>query len=80
MFKYKMVQIPPNISIQMKTHRGNEAAEYLEGVVNTYADQGWEFYRIDSVGVHQEPGCFGALTGDRARTDIYYVITFRMRA
>ncbi len=78
MFEYKMVQIPPNIAVEMKKHKGNEAAAYLEGVVNKYAAQGWEFYRIDSIGVALQPGCFGALGGQKEENSQYYVITFRM--
>lgn len=78
MFKYKMVQVPPNISIEMKKHKGNEAAAYLESVVNEYASQGWEFYRVDSFGVELQPGCFGAAGGQKSESNLYYVITFRM--
>lgn len=80
MYKYKMVQVPPNISVEMKNHKGNEAAAYLENVVNKYASQGWEFYRIDSIGVDLKPGCFAALGGQKAESNLYYVITFRMEA
>ncbi len=77
MFEYKMVQIPPNIAVEMKSHKGNEAAAYLETVVNQYAADGWEFQRIDSIGVDLQPGCFDALKGKQAEKSIYYVITFR---
>lgn len=80
MFKYKMVQIPPNISVELKSHKGNEAAAYLEKIVNEYASQGWEFYRIDSVGVQLQPGCFDSLFGKKAENNLYYVITFRIEA
>lgn len=45
MYVYKMVKVPPNIEVQAGKHRGNEAAVYLETVVNEYASEGWEFYR-----------------------------------
>jgi hypothetical protein len=77
MFEYKMVQIPPNIAVQMKAHKGNEAAAYLESVVNKYANEGWEFQRVDSIGVQVQPGCFDALRGKKAVDSSYYVITFR---
>lgn len=80
MYKYKMIQIPPNISVQAKSHIGNEAAAYLEGVVNEYAPQGWEFYRIDNIGVELKPGCLSALGGAKSESSVYYVITFRMEA
>jgi hypothetical protein len=78
MYKYKMVQIPPNIAVQMKAHKGNEAAAYLEKIVNAYAEDGWEFHRIDSLGVELQPGCFDFLRGKKEVNTIYYVISFRM--
>ena len=77
MYTYKMVQIPTNIAVQMKAHKGNEAAAYLESVVNEYAEQGWEFFRVDSVGVQVQPGCFDALGGKSEQNDVYHVVTFR---
>ncbi len=34
MYEYHMVQVPPNISVSNK-QQGNEAATYLQNVVNT---------------------------------------------
>lgn len=76
-YEYKMVQIPPNIVVEMKKHKGNEAAAYLESVVNKYASEGWEFHRIDSIGVALQPGCFAALSGKKEEHSLYYVISFR---
>lgn len=77
MYEYKMVQIPPNVAVEVKKHIGNEAAVYLESVVNKYASQGWEFHRIDTIGVALQPGCFGALSGKKTENNQYYVISFR---
>jgi hypothetical protein len=76
-FQYKMIQIPPQISVRQKDVKGQEAALYLEHVVNDYARQGWEFQRVDEIGVHEHPGCLAALFGARASKLSYYVITFR---
>lgn len=72
-----MVQVPPTISIKGKEHKGTEAAGYMESAVNQMADQGWEFYRVDSVGVQLQPGCLGSLLGQKTAEQLYYVITFR---
>ena len=77
MYVYKMVQVPPNIEVKANKHRGNEAAVYLETVVNEYASEGWEFYRIDSIGVSVKAGCFDALKGKKDSMASYYVISFR---
>ena len=72
-----MVQVPPNIQVQANQHRGNEAAVYLEGVVDQYAKDGWEFYRVDSIGVSVQPGCIAGLLGQKDALTTYYVISFR---
>lgn len=74
-FEYKMVQIPPTIVI--REQKGSEAAAYLESLVNRHASEGWEFYRVDPIGVRVQPGCLGALMGVRAGEAMYYVVTFR---
>lgn len=76
-YEYKMVQVPPNVSVEKKSHKGNEAAAYLQNIANNMADDGWEFYRIDSVGVSVQPGCFSAMFGGKAEQSLYYVISFR---
>ena len=77
MYTYKMVQVPPNVSVTAKAHRGNEAAAYLQEVVNSHAGDGWEFQRVDSIGVNVEPGCLAGLFGQKAERSLFYVITFR---
>jgi hypothetical protein len=77
---YKMVQIPPNISVSDRDQHGNAAAAYLEGVVNQLAAQGWEFLRIDTIGVHVQPGCLLSLLGQKTSVTSYYVVTFRKQA
>lgn len=76
-FIYKMVQIPPGITIDAKNAKDQEAAIYLENVVNRFAKDGWEFYRIDSITVEKQVGCLAALFGARTSVISYYVITFR---
>ncbi|MCE8028826.1 DUF4177 domain-containing protein [Halomonas daqingensis] len=75
MYTYKMVQVPPNVSVSARGRKGNEAADYLQEVVNEHATEGWEFQRVDSIGIHVQPGCFSL--GTKAQQELYYVITFR---
>jgi len=79
-YEYKMVQVPPNIAVQQKHHKGSEAAAYLEKVVNKYARDGWEFHRVDSIGVDVLAGCLGVFVGQSKGVETYYVITFRRPA
>jgi hypothetical protein len=76
-YEYKMMQVPPNITVKSREHQGNEAAYYLQSIANEQAAGGWEFYRVDAVGVTLQPGCLGALFGQKAAQLQYYVITFR---
>jgi len=81
-YQYKMVQISPTIWVSAKEGRDQGvAADYLEEVVNTHAVQGWEFYRIDTIGVTEQPsGCLATLFGSKATNLNYYVVTFRKSA
>ena len=76
-FEYKMIQIPPTISVEASQHKGNEAAQYMEAIANSHAEQGWEFYRVDTLSVAIPPGCLAALFGDKGSQSQYYVMTFR---
>lgn len=76
-YEYKMIQIPPTIEIKQKNQKGNEAAHYLESIANEMATKGWEFQRIDTVGVSVAPGCIAGLFGARHADQSFYVITFR---
>ena len=75
-FQYKMIQIPPNISVR-GVEQGQEAAQYLENVVNGQAGQGWDFYRVDTIGVEVSPGCLMSLLGRSSEYNNYYVVSFR---
>ena len=77
MYEYMMVQIPPAIVVKQKEHVGNEAAYYLQSLANEKAGQGWEFYRVDTVGVVIQPGCMASLFGAQRTVTEYYVVTFR---
>ena len=76
MYEYKMVQIPPNVQVG-KSEKGNEAAAYLETIANKHAAQGWEFNRVDEIGVVTKPGCLAGMFGAKQSMTIYYVMTFR---
>lgn len=76
-YEYKMIQVPPSIVVKEREHRGQEAAHYLESIVNEQAATGWEFYRVDSIGVVTKPGCLGGLLGAKEALREFYVVTFR---
>lgn len=76
-YEYYMVQVPPTIQVKQKEFVGNEAAYFLQTTANQYAAQGWEFYRVDSIGVSVQPGCLGIIMGHKQELLSYYVLTFR---
>ncbi len=79
-YQYKMVQIAPHIRIDEKDARGQEAAIYLHQVVTRNAQNGWDFFRVDTIGISSQPGCLAALFGARTKNYNHYVITFRKQA
>ena len=76
-YRYKMVQVPPTISVKSKEYRGSEAAAYMQDIVTQMSREGWEFYRVDPIGVQVQPGCLGSLFGMTVQERTFYVITFR---
>lgn len=75
-YQYKAVQLPQNIEVNAQ-NRNSAAADLLEKVINTYASQGWEFYRIDTVNTVEPPGCFAALFGGQSTLRPLNVVIFR---
>ena len=74
-YDFKMVQLPQTFVLQKDT--GKEIAAYLEKLSQEMSAQGWQFYRVDSVGVAVQPGCAGAMTGVKQTMNYYNVVTFR---
>lgn len=75
-YEYKMAQLPQTFWFKQDT--GKEVALYLEGLAKQYGAQGWEFYRIDSVGVAVPAGCLAKLLGAQVESVRHYnVVTFR---
>ena len=52
-------------------------AEQLKSLINTWAQQGWEFYRIDSVQIQISPGCLASLLGAKASYMNFDQVIFR---
>ncbi|NBH76354.1 DUF4177 domain-containing protein [Rodentibacter pneumotropicus] len=72
-YEYKMIQVPPNI-IASRKNITTAAADYLQDVVNEWAERGWEFWRVDDFATEEKSGCF---SGGKSTMHIYKVITFR---
>ena len=76
MYRYRMIQVPPTIPVS-RSQEGTAAAEYMEEVVNAQAAEGWEFYRVDEIGIEVKPGCLSSIFGRKSEMVPYYVLTFR---
>jgi hypothetical protein len=79
-YVYKMYQIAPTLEASPGQSTGQLAAGYLEKIVSRFAADGWEFYRVDTLGIEVPPGCLAALFGAGSSRHSYYVITFRKKA
>lgn len=76
-YEYKMVQISSGLIVSAKARNGNEAADYMQQVIDKEAVEDWEFYRVDSISVEEKPGCIASLIGLGSTFHNYHVISFR---
>jgi hypothetical protein len=60
-YDYRVV--PLSITTDSVGSEAHVAAERVRRVVAQMAAEGWDFYRIDTVGVEVRPGCLGAILG-----------------
>jgi hypothetical protein len=60
-YDYRVV--PLSITTESVGSEAHVAAERVGRVVAQMAAEGWDFYRIDAVGVEVRPGCLGAILG-----------------
>jgi hypothetical protein len=76
-YEYKMVELSPVLAVptQGQGQDDDEAARYLQSLVNEQAEQGWEFYRVDALGVAERSGLLAKLFGHKLQH--HYVATFR---
>ncbi len=75
-----MQQVPRQIQVQEGTQTGGIAASFLSEIVEKQAARGWDFFRVDEIGVQVNPGCIAALFGATTSHESYFVVTFRREA
>lgn len=78
MYEYHMIQVPPTISVKAG-QSGGAAAVYLQAIVDEFAVDGWEFYRIETIGILEKLGCGCLAFILRMRPSVrnLYVVVFR---
>lgn len=54
-----------------------KVTEQLQQLIDTYTQQGWEFYRIDAVQIAVQPGCLAALLGQSTNVINFDQVIFR---
>ena len=79
-FEYHTYQFAPNITIEPGDNEWEAAAEYLGERINHFAKYGWQFLRIDQIGVYKKRGCIAALFGQSGQLTLHYVATFQRPA
>ena len=57
--------------------KGTTLAKQLNELINLYASQGWEFYRVDQLTIIVKNGCLATLFGNPFSSQIYDVVIFR---
>lgn len=77
---YKCVPLPPDIAVAQEHRAETEAARHLEELIEAYAVDGWEFFRVATITVDILPGCLAGLLGNRGESRRLYVVTFRRPA
>lgn len=69
--------IQPFVAQQVDEINPAAVAGQLQTMIDQFGSQGWEFYRIDSVDVWVNPGCFSWLFGGRSNSTQLNLIVFR---
>lgn len=77
--QYKVEFLPQNLIIR-RDNRGEAfqgAIQTIEGMINSYASQGWILDQIAQVSVAENPGCLAGLFGAKAMYANYNVLILR---
>jgi hypothetical protein len=54
-----------------------KVSQQLQSLISQYAQQGWEFYRVDKIGIVVKPGCMASLFGATADYINFDQVIFR---
>jgi hypothetical protein len=80
MGKYEYLAVPFVGQLKQgvfSVENAKKVTEQLQGVINHYVQQGYEFYRIDKVGVQVTPGCMASLFGASVSSITFDQVIFR---
>lgn len=77
MYKYHVEALQLSVKEQGSSA---EIAKRVAFLLNHFAEQGWEFMRLESVPVTVKPGCLAAFLGGTAQVVFLPQLVFRRRA
>ena len=75
---YKCVPVPVAITTSTAGKDAhNKAVTEYENLINANALDGWELFSVDSIVSHQNPGCLGALAGQKGEDAVFKLLIYR---
>ena len=78
MYDYRVVPFVGKArTAEMSQRTGQEIAQQLQQVIDGGAQDGWEFYHMDSAHLYAAPGCIGALLGQKGGVLTLNMVVFR---
>jgi hypothetical protein len=75
-YQYKTIPLSTTVA-DVKETAEQAAANRLQKLINDHAQQGWEYYRVDTLDTAQKLGCFGIWLGSLSPKFHSQVVTFR---
>jgi hypothetical protein len=73
--QYKCVPAPQNLIISKRGDE-EEAVRSFANIINSEANNGWNFHSMENIAVTQKPGCFAALLGTKDTTTYFNMLVF----
>jgi len=73
--QYKCVPAPQNLIISKRGDE-EEAVRSFANIINSEANNGWNFHSMENIAVTQKPGCLAALFGAKDTTTYFNMLVF----
>jgi hypothetical protein len=78
-YRYRVVPFVGRVRAD-RSETAQTVSMQLQQVIDHYAEEGWELYSIEKVGIEVHPGCLGAFFGRGITYLNYDQIIFRQPA
>lgn len=81
LYKYRVIPFIGQIKGgSFSSDNAQTVSAQLEQVINAQAQAGWEFVGVEKIGIEVQPGCLGALLGQKSAHIMFDQIVFRADA